>query len=153
MGSEFGDGVFEGGWKFHDFPGEGEFFGGFEGEIAVPLGIDLDLCLTEYGMDACDGIEEVGCGVAFEGEDFVPGEDVVGGSVLREVGIFEGAEADDPCNVFAGGFIEGWVFFSDDLVGAVDGFLEEVFEFDRVTGARFYGFAVFAEDGAEPGVS
>lgn len=40
----------------------------------------------------------------------------------------------------------------DDIVGAFDGFCEEVFEFDGGAAAGFDGFAVFAEDGAEPDV-
>lgn len=40
---------------------------GFEGEIILIVGINLGVCFSEYGMDTCDCVEEVGCGVAFEG--------------------------------------------------------------------------------------
>lgn len=72
---------------------------------------------------------------------------------MGEVGVSDGAEAYDFCDVLAGRFIEEGVFVGNDIEGAVDGFLEEVFKFYGVTGACFDGFAVFAEDGAEPGVS
>lgn len=54
--------------------------------------------------------------------------------------------------MFARGFVESGIFFCYNLVGAVDGFLEEVFEFYGISGAGFDGFSVFSEDGSKPGV-
>lgn len=42
-------------------------------------------------MDTGDGVEEVDGGIAVEGEDSVPVEDVVGGAILGEVCVFDGA--------------------------------------------------------------
>ena len=95
---------------------------------------------------------QVGGGVAGEGEHFVPGKGVVALAVGEEVGVFDGAEADDAGDLAALGFGEGGVFLGDDGEGALLGFVEEVGEADGFAAAGFEGLAIGAEDGAEPDV-
>jgi hypothetical protein len=78
---------------------------------------------AEDGAGADVGVDEVGGGVALQGEHFVPTEFVVGEAILRELGVFDGSDAD--------GFGDGGFFFWGETFpicdhgngGAFDGFV------------------------------
>ena len=117
--------------------------------------VSSSFSLPGFAKDALDAdvaVLQVGRGVAGEGEHFVPGKGVVALAVGEEVGVFDGAEADDAGDLAALSFGEGGVFLGDDGEGALFGFVEEVGEPDGVAAAGFEGATVGAEDGAEPDV-
>ena len=151
MGAEGGDGLGLGVGELDEFAGEGEFGGGFQrgggglGGGVAGAGVEF----AEDGVDARDGVEEVGGGVALEGDHFFPGEGVVAGAILGEVGVLHGAYTDDGGDGGALGFGELAGLFVHQAAGAVDGLLEQVLEFDVFAAAGFEGAAVFAEHGAE----
>ena len=84
--------------EVEELAGEGEFLGGSE-EDGPGRDARVQVAFAEDAADAGVGVLEVGGGVAVEGEEFVPTEDVVALAVGEEIGVFEGAEADDTGNL------------------------------------------------------
>ncbi len=146
-----GDG-FEGETEEEEVFGQGDFGGVGEAELIVRGAGVGGGGFAEDAAGAGVGVLEVGGGIALEGEHLVPIEDVIALSVGEEVGVFDGAEADDAGDLASLGFVEVGAFLGDDGVGAILGFVEEVGQSDGIAGAGFEGFAVVAEDGAEPDV-
>lgn len=128
VGAEGGDGLGLGIGELDDLSGEGEFRGGIErggpelgGAVA---GGESEP--AENGVHACAGVEEIGGGVALEGDHFFPGEGVVAGAVLAEIRVLDRADADhcgDGGALF-GGQLAG--FLVNEAAGAFDGFVEEI---------------------------
>ena len=137
--------------ELEEFEGEGEFGGVIEGEGERGGGV-LEVGFAENALDADAAVLEVGGGIAGEGEHFVPRESVIALAIGEEIGVFDGADADDLGDGAAFGFWESGIFFGDDGEGAFFGFVEEVGEFDGLAAAGFEGSAIGAEDGAEPDV-
>ena len=73
-------------------------------------------------------------------------------AIGHEVGVFDGAEADDAGDFLALRFGKIGVFFRDGFERALFGFVEQVGEFDGFAGAGLEGFAVVAENFAETDV-
>lgn len=129
-----------------ELQGEGAFGGVGEGHFSWRGEVTAEL--AEDGTGADVGVDEVGCGVALEGEHFVPTKLVVCEAVLGEFGILDGADADD--------FRDGGFFFvgeafavGDDGGGAFDGFVEDFDEANGFAGASAEHFAVLTEDATE----
>ncbi len=131
--------------------GQSEFFGSAERDFAAATGV-IEIAFAENTADAGVGVLQIRRGVALERQHLVPTEDVIALAILGEVGVFDGAEADDPRDFEARFFGHVGVFFADDFEGAFFGFVEQVLEFDGVARAGFERFAVFTEDRAEPDV-
>ena len=92
--------------EIEEAAGEDDFFGGFQNQGGRGGG-GVRGGFAGFAEDAANtsvGVEEVGGGVALEGEHFVPTEDVVALAVLGEVGVFDGAEADAAGDLAAGFF-------------------------------------------------
>ena len=105
--------------------------------------------LAEDAVDAGDGVEQVGGGVAVERDHLVPRKHVVARAVLREVGVLHRADADDLRDGAALGLGQLGILLADQPVGALDRLGEEVLQADVLAAAGLEGLAVLAEHGAE----
>ena len=108
--------------------------------------------LPEDRANPAHGIQQVRGGVALEGEDLVPGENIVAAAVLRQIRVPDGADPDGAGDVAPLGLGQLRGFLGDEREGAFLGLGEQGLEFDRIAGARLDGLAVLAEDRAEGNV-
>ncbi len=151
--------------EIEELAGEGEL-GGFREKNGRAGGVDFGHVadflenlanrglagLAKNGPGADVGVLQVGRSVAVEGEQLFPAEDVVEVPVLREVGIFERAEADDARQGDAVMFIKIGPLFRDEFSSTFLRLGDERLELDGVAFAGLEGLLVRAEDGAEPDV-
>jgi len=151
MGSQLRGGEVEHSGEAGELAGEGELLGRFGRGRARRGGGGggFEPGLAEDRVDAGHRVEEVRRGVALEGEDLLPREDVVAASVLREVGVADGADADGIGDVAALGLGEVGRLLGDEGEGAFLGLGEEGLQLDGVAGAGLDGLAVLAEDRTE----
>ena len=71
--------------------------------------------LAKNALDARVSVKQVGGGVALQGEHPVPTENVIALPVLRKIGIFDCAKADDPGDLAAPGNVQFRVLVRHDL--------------------------------------
>ena len=88
-------------------------------------------------------------GIRVKGEDVVGVEDVVGGGVFGEMGIFEGRNRKGVREFLE---VVGWdmgVVLWEERGWRLEGLMEEMGEFECRRGGGFEGFGVFREDDGE----
>ena len=113
------------------------------------LRIGFDPSPAENGADPHVGILEVGRGVALHRQEFVPGEDVVGVAVLRKLGIFHRADADDLRNGLHILFRKGLLPGGDHFARALDRLVKHLGQSNILAGTGLHDFPVFAENAAK----
>ena len=92
---------------------------------------------------------QIGGRVAVHGQHLLPVEDVVAEPVLGEVGILDGAQADDLGHPGPGFRVEVGAVLIDDLARLGDGLVEQRFQADDVSFSGLERPAVGAQDRAE----
>ena len=124
-------------------------FGGVVNCDAIAIvGLDVDFALDASHADI--GVEQKDGGVAFETEHAVVAEGVVLHAVAGEVGILEGANAEDMGEMVD--LIGSGAALDENGAGLGDGLGEEVGELLGVAGAGLKLLAIGAEDEAEADV-
>ncbi|MNO93814.1 hypothetical protein D3C76_854200 [compost metagenome] len=124
------------------------FVGGFEHDLAFDFA-EVLAEFAEHASHAGVGVQQVGRGVAFEVQHQVEVEAVVAGAVLRQVGVFHRADADDFGDVAQLVFGQFRVLLFHQVVGAFLRFGEQI---DQLHGAAVTGLertAIGAVHGAE----
>ena len=70
------------------------------------------------GANSHVGVLQIWRGVSLERQHSVPGKNVVGHPILGEIGVFDRADADYPCDVDLLFFAQFRIFFVNDLARA-----------------------------------
>jgi hypothetical protein len=149
MRAEVRGGELHGVGELDELAREGEF-GGVSNAWRRPrprAGFEAEL--AEDAVDARDGVEQVGGGVAVEGDHLVPREHVVAGAVLREVGVLHGATPTTAAMAARSASGSSALLPSTSAVGALGGLGQQVLEPDVVAAARLERLVVFAQHRAE----
>src|SRR5690606_22836133 len=128
--------------EFDKFAREGDLGRGDGRGVHAGQRLGRGVQFAKYGVNARDGVEQVGGGVAFEGDHLVPREQVVAGAVLRQVGVLHRADSDDLGDQALFLRREVGVAGGDETVGAFDGLVEQVLELDVFTVAGLERTAV-----------
>lgn len=137
-------GEVEGTGEAHEFAGEGALGISFEGACVFDWCLRVEFGFAENAVDARDGIEEVGGGVALEAEHAIPIEDIILSAVGGEVCVFKGTDSDRFGNDVSFGFSEFGVFLGDHGEGAFACLIEKGLEFDGFPGLGLKGFFIFS---------
>ena len=130
-----------------------QFLGRFQSHGETRVGLPAaQAALAEDRPDAGVGVLQIGGGVAVQGEQLVPTEAVVRGTVLHQVGVFDRADAHHSRDTRLLGRGQVRVLRPHDFQRAPFGLVEQPGQLDGLALARLDGRAVVAQDGAEPDV-
>ena len=79
-------------------------------------------------------------------QHFVPGKNVIGHSILGEIGVLDRADANRPRDVDLFRFAQVGILFFDNFSGAGARFLQHLSQRHVFAGARLHQFPIFAEN-------
>ena len=122
------------------------------------LGVGVGRCLNgqvlpgavlcQNGLDAHDGVEDIGAGVAFKGGKAVHVKDIVLGGLVAQVAVFQGSQSDFGSGGFHLVILHNAVFhhLGPDEIGHV---LDQLLQAHHTALTGLEGLAVLAVHGAE----
>ena len=109
----------------------------------------VDAGFAEHGEHAGIGILHIRRGVAFERQHIIPVEDVVGGAVFRQVGIFNRADTHHFRQIFQLVSRHIRVLLGHQATGALQRFVQQIRQLHGTAGAGFKRLAVFPQHHTE----
>ena len=104
--------------------------------------------LAENGLDADDGIEDIGAGVALKGRKPIHIKGIVLGGQIAQVAVFQGCHSNDACDLIHG--ISGDdVILQNSCLNGVGDLGDQIFQPHNAAAAGLEGLAILAVHGAE----